>query len=238
VQAYTGLALAAHAQKNLRESLHYTIAAIEINPQYQPAYTLFNQLTRRALNKTPDSLLAKAPLEDRAILDRWLSILEASCHSAPDNSQLLAARGSVRMLRACQEAQIRALSNLSEIDLAIADFEKAVAADPENITARVLAGIAHLLAGQGRHPQAEHLSAACDQLREAVALDPRSGDTYRWLGYATAAAGRPQAAIASWQQALQLDSAHGSELVARIAKAGGSQPPQRATRNPLPQTGS
>ena len=219
VEAYTGLALAAHHQNDFAGSLQYAICAIEMNPHYQPAYALFNRLTRAALNREPTNIMRQEYIQDPAILDGWICSLEKSRKNHPDNSQLLAAIGSVRMLQGCLRLSVDIKEQSRLIDQAIVQFEMAIAADNKNIAAHQLAGIARLMAAKDRDPSEGHIRAAVDHFQCAVQMDPQGGDVYRWLGHAEFAAGRPRAAIPHWQQAVKLDPSHSSTLAMRIEEA-------------------
>ena len=73
-------------------------------------------------------------------------------------------------------------------------FQKAVALDPNNKEARY--GLGHILALQGRLPQAEQ------ELRAATTLDENYSEAYTYLGQVLEKQGRWKEAIAAFRQAL------------------------------------
>ena len=216
VQAYTGLALATHRERDFAGSLQYAIDAIEINPHYRPAYALFNRLTRAALNKEPANIMQSEYIDEASVLKQWICSLERSRQIHPDNPQLHVAIGSVRMLQGCLHSSVSIEEQSRLIGQAIDHFERAIATDEKSITARQLAGIARLIAAKGRESSGEHIRASVNHFSLAIQTDPEAGDAYRWLGHAEFAAGRPRVAITHWQQAVALDPSHRSALAMRI----------------------
>ena len=77
---------------------------------------------------------------------------------------------------------------------AFVSFQKAVNLDPNNKEARY--GLGHILALQGKLPQAE------EEFRAATKLDESYSEAYTYLGQVLEAQGRWKEAIASFRQAL------------------------------------
>jgi len=77
---------------------------------------------------------------------------------------------------------------------AFVSFQKAVQLDPNNKEARY--GLGHILALQGKLPQAE------EELRAATKLDESYSEAYTYLGQVLEKQGRWKEAIASFRQAL------------------------------------
>ena len=73
-------------------------------------------------------------------------------------------------------------------------FQKAVTLDPDNKEARY--GLGHILALQGKLPQAEQ------ELRAATALDENYSEAYTYLGQVLEKQGRWKEAIGAFRQAL------------------------------------
>ena len=82
----------------------------------------------------------------------------------------------------------------SDQQKAYVSFQKAVKLDPGNKEARY--GLGHILALQGKLPQAE------EELRAATALDDNYSEAHTYLGQVLEKQGRWQDAIASYHQAL------------------------------------
>ncbi|MGE5803818.1 MAG: DUF4388 domain-containing protein [Gemmatimonadota bacterium] len=79
-----------------------------------------------------------------------------------------------------------------DLDAARAAAEQASATQPHDATIHLLLGRIHLAQG--------HASAAADELRRAVRLDPLLPGAHRLLGFALVAMGRFAEAVASWDQ--------------------------------------
>ena len=79
-----------------------------------------------------------------------------------------------------------------DLDAARAAAEQAGAMQPHDATVHLLLGRIHLAQG--------HASAAADELRRAVRLDPLLPSAHRQLGFALVAMGRFGEAVASWDQ--------------------------------------
>jgi tetratricopeptide (TPR) repeat protein len=77
---------------------------------------------------------------------------------------------------------------------AFVSFQKAVSLDPNNKEARY--GLGHILAVQGKLPQAE------EELRAATKLDESYSEAYTYLGQVLEKQGRWTEAISSYRQAL------------------------------------
>ena len=89
-----------------------------------------------------------------------------------------------------------------DLDAARAAAEQASATQPHDATIHLLLGRIHLAQG--------HASAAADELRRAVRLDPLLPGAHRLLGFALVAMGRFSEAVASWD--------HWDRLAARSAE--------------------
>jgi hypothetical protein len=79
-----------------------------------------------------------------------------------------------------------------DLDAARAAAEQASVAQPHDATIHLLLGRIHLAQG--------HSSAAADELRRAVRLDPLLPGAHRQLGFALVGMGRFAEAVASWDQ--------------------------------------
>ena len=79
-----------------------------------------------------------------------------------------------------------------DLDAARAAAEQASVMQPHNATLHLLLGRVHLAQG--------HATAAADELRRAVRLDPLLPGAHRQLGFALVAMGRFAEAVASWDQ--------------------------------------
>jgi tetratricopeptide (TPR) repeat protein len=79
-----------------------------------------------------------------------------------------------------------------DLDAARAAAEQASATQPHDATIHLLLGRIHLAQG--------HASAAVDELRRAVRLDPLLPGAHRQLGFALVGMGRFAEAVASWDQ--------------------------------------
>lgn len=79
-----------------------------------------------------------------------------------------------------------------DLDAARAAAEQASATQPHDATIHLLLGRIHLAQGRA--------SAAADELRRAVRLDPLLPGAHRLLGFALVAMGRFAEAVASWDQ--------------------------------------
>ncbi len=238
VQAYGGLALACHAQNDLASALHYAVRAVEINPRYQPAYTVFDLLAGRLIRQAPADFRSMH-FTDRALLDRCLSILDGSREKLPGSSRLLAACGSLHLMRACQLMEVGDRQAGAESQRAKSRFAEAVAVDSGNATARLLAGMTCLFVGRYHsHLQAD-LDAARHHFQQALAMKTDRAHTFRWLGYAELAAQRPTEAIANWKKSQHLEPSLHGELEPRIVRtSAGVQLANRQDRKTVTNFGS
>jgi hypothetical protein len=105
-----------------------------------------------------------------------------------------AARGAASAAGDLTELVARAERALvaKDLDAARAAAEQASAMQPHDATIHLLLGRIHLAQGHG--------SAAADELRRAVRLDPLLPGAHRQLGFALVAMGRFGEAVASWDQ--------------------------------------
>ncbi len=85
------------------------------------------------------------------------------------------------------------------LELAVEAHRRAVELEPDNPDWRISLGNDYRLLGWHK--------GAVDELKRAVALDPRAA-AYVWLGVAQAAGGRVGDARASWRKAIQLEPRH------------------------------
>jgi hypothetical protein len=88
---------------------------------------------------------------------------------------------------------------IGHVDEALSEARSAVAADPANPEARLLA--ARALSRLGRHAD------SVDELRRAIAADPLNAEAHYELGYAAARKGDLTMAVSSWDQFLKLKPA-------------------------------
>jgi cytochrome c-type biogenesis protein CcmH/NrfG len=96
-----------------------------------------------------------------------------------------------------------------DLDAARAAAEQASNMHPHEAVLHVLLGRIHLAQG--------HASAATDELRRAVRLDPLFAPAHRYLGFALVATGRFAEAMASWDQWDRLASRSTEEEAERPA---------------------
>ena len=96
-----------------------------------------------------------------------------------------------------------------DLDAARAAAEQASATQPHDATIHLLLGRIHLAQG--------HASAAADELRRAVRLDPLLPGAHRLLGFALVAMGRFAEAVASWDQWDRLASRSAEEETHRAS---------------------
>jgi non-specific serine/threonine protein kinase len=114
------------------------------------------------------------------------------------------------------EAYSRGLVNLrtgsrDSLDRAIYLLEKATEHDPKYASAWVALGAAYDLKGDFlRLP--ELIERAIEYERRAIELNPRLADAYRWLGGSLLDLGRPDEAIAAYEEALRIEPNHAAAL--------------------------
>jgi serine/threonine-protein kinase len=210
----TGAGLSTVQQQ--RKAKEYFEQAIQLDPNYAPAYAGLADYYWSSLDLRPVESMPKAK-------DNALKALELDNDLAQAHTELAAihfyadwdwdgADKEFRHALALNPGDAEAhryysffLAAMGRADEAVAESQKALDLDPLSISTQVNAGFALYFTHQ--------YDKAIDQCRRALELDPTSAGAYDCLGSSYLASGQYEQAIAAFQKAVSLSNNDAPRLV-------------------------